>query len=387
MIILRKLGRPQVCNVILSDPLTGIVDGVNQIFYTLYDYTPGRIEIVYNNHILTSPEDFQETGPREITFTNLTPTDISLFRVTYETGDIRVVGPSTTLSSFLGLDDTPTTYSGFNNSYLRVNSDGNAIEFVSPTEGIREGITNVLSGISSTSISFDSQLSTDEYIVAVNLENKLDGNPSVYPTLVKDKTVSGFTVDFSGETDSDNYYLNWRATLPGYGSFTGGGSGTTKLSEDYSPKLSGDLDVGGHLVMLDAVPSGISMHGYETGYSGEASEMYVSDNPTGFACPLYMQPNGNWAAACAASGIYHMPCTALALEEGDGGVKKIFWKGNIKKGSWNWVPGSKIYISTVEGAITDVKPGVDSWKQVIGMAITSNTIRFDPDLSSENPIS
>lgn len=382
MIILRKLGRQQVCKVILLDPLTGIVDGVNQVFYTLYDYTPGRIEIVYDNHVLTSPDDFQETGPREITFTNLTPIDISLFRATYETGDDRIVGPS----DFLGLSDTPTTYSGFKNNYLRVNSAGDAIEFVSPTEGMREGVTNVLSGISSTSISFDSQFSTDDYIVSVNLENKLDINPSVYPTLIKDKTINGFTVDFSGEIDSDNYYLNWKATLPGYGSFTGGGSSSvTNLSEDYTPRLSGDLNVGNHLVMLDVAPSGISMHGYETGYSGEASEMYVSDNPTGFACPLYMQPNGNWGAACAASGIYHMPCTALALEEDDGSIKKILWKGNIKKGTWNWIPGDRIYVSTIEGAITSVKPNGDSWKQVIGMAITPNTIRFDPDLDSENP--
>jgi hypothetical protein len=113
--------------------------------------------------------------------------------------------------------------------------------------------------------------------------------------------------------------------------------------------------------------------------------MYVSDNPTGFACPLYIKTDGTFAAACAASGIYHMPCMALALEEDDGGIKKIFWDGIIRKGTWNFTPGQKIYVSTVEGAITNVKPNGGSWPQLIGVAITTDSFKFNPDLNSENP--
>lgn len=287
-------------------------------------------------------------------------------------------------SSFLELTDTPTTYSGFENSFLKVNAPGNSIEFVPINANTQAGIVNIPAGTSSVSVDFSNQYPSIDYILAVSLENKIDVEPSVYPILVKDKTINGFDVYFSGEIDSSNYYLNWKATFSDIEVYNPGGSGITELSEDSSPELGGDLDIGSHLVMLDVAPSGINLHGYEVGYSGEASEMYVSDNPTGFACPLYMQSNGNWGAACAASGVYNMPCAALALSEEYGEFTKIFWKGNIRKEIWNWTPGNKIYVSTVEGALTNVKPNGGSWPQVVGIAISPDTIRFDPDLSSEN---
>lgn len=286
--------------------------------------------------------------------------------------------------SFLELTDTPTTYSGFENAYLKVNAPGDSIEFSPINANTQAGIINIPAGASSFSIDFSNQYPSSDYILAVSLENKIDTEPSVYPILVKDKTVSGFDVYFSGEIDSSNYYLNWRATFVDTDVYNTGSSGITELSEDNSPELGGDLNIGSHLTILDPAPSGINLHGYEVGYSGEASPMYVSDNPTGFACPLYMKSDGNWGAACAASGIYNMPCTALALEEGYGEVVKILWRGNIRKEIWNWTPGNKIYVSTVEGALTNIKPNGGSWPQVVGIAIASDTIRFDPDLTSEN---
>ena len=268
------------------------------------------------------------------------------------------------------------------NYYLNWEATGN-ISALAPVIGVYdvEGIINVLYEAHSVYVTFVDQLPTDEYVLNVSLENKVDISPSVYPILIKDKTIVGFTADFSGEIDSNNYYLNWKATFSSLESFP---PNNMDLSDDLSPELSGDLNVGSNLIMLDPDPNGINIHGYGVGYSGEASEMYVSDNPTGFGCPLYMQSNGNWAAACAASGIYNMPCTALALEEDYGEIKKILWKGIIKKGIWNWTPGNKIYVSTVEGALTNIKPNGASWIQVIGMAIAPDTIRFSPDLASEN---
>lgn len=511
MIILRKLGKQSSCRVILADTLSGQTDGQNQTFSVSNEYTPGRIEILYNGQVLTSPTDFEETGPQEITFVYLKPTDITVLRANYEMGDCGQEGGSSAsnfleledtpydytshggklvsvrddetgltfidsfpiTTNFLDLLDTPTTYSGFENRYVRVKATGDGLEFAvpcgDPQEGtlnipdgvsnlditfaeefdddtfvliislenrgddhpsvfptliknksksgfsvefsgnidsgnyylnwraaspclepatasgdIQDGIENIPTGVSSTEILFPHRFNTDDFVLTVSLENKLDAEPSVYPVIVKNRTVDGFTAEFSGNIDSENYYLNWRATLMGPGSYPLCG-GITELSEDLSPELGADLNVGDHLVMLDPSPNGMSVHGYEIGYSGEASEMYVGDNPTGFACPLYMRPDGTWAAACAASGIYHMPCAALALEEDDGDVKKIFWKGIIRKGIWNWTPGSKIYVSTVEGALTSAKPNGGSWPQVIGIAISSDSIRFDPDLNSENP--
>ena len=412
MIILRKLGKPDPCRVIISDSLTGTADGSNQKFYVSYEYAPDHIEIIYNGQVLTSPSDFTETGLKEITFVYLKPTDITALTANYETGDcdgivptflrledtpanyvsqankIVVVKADETgltfidqaegLTNFIELTDTPTTYSGFENHYVKVNQDGSALNFVLPEGEVQEGIENIPNGVSSTAVSFDHRFDSDLYVLTVSMENKVDSEPSVYPTLIKDKTDTGFTVDFSGDTDSSNYYLNWRATLSGTGTVGGSGAGIYELSDDLSPELGGDLDVGDNLIILDTSPNGQSIHGYDVGASGDASEMYVSDNPTGYACPLYMKSDGTWATCCAASGTHHMPCAAMALEEDDGAIKKILWKGNIRKGGWSWTPGQTMFVSTIKGAITNVEPNGGSWVQPIGIAISSDTIRFDP---------
>jgi hypothetical protein len=173
MIILKKIGRQEIRRIMLSDPLFGVADGINQVFNTFYEYTPGRIEIIYDKQVLTSPIDFLESGPQEITFKYLRPLDLSLFSVSYET------------------------------SY-----------YTNPTTDIQEGITNITSGASSIFIAFAIRLTNKEYVLTVDLENSIDTDPSIYPILIRNKTVDGFTIDFSGEIDSDNYYLNWKASLP-----------------------------------------------------------------------------------------------------------------------------------------------------------------------------
>jgi len=229
--------------------------------------------------------------------------------------------------------------------------------------------------------------------LTLGLENRGDPEPSVYPMLIENKSNSGFDINFSGEIDSDNYYLNWLATVSGISS---GGSSTVSGScnclenvvEDATPELGGDLEVGSNLVMLDTTPSNTTISGgFIRGYSGEASEMYVSINNAsddGFACPLYMRSNGTWGTCDATDSSGQMPCMALALEGGDGATKNILWKGIIRKGEWSWTPGSLIYVSTVEGSLTDAAPTGDDWAQPIGLAISSDTIRFDPGSSLLN---
>jgi len=149
------------------------------------------------------------------------------------------------------------------------------------------------------------------------------------------------------------------------------------LADDLDPKLSNSLKVGNHSIVYDINPKNDVIHGYEIGWSGETSFMNVVRNDIGFACPLYMTEKGQWAQCSAEHGTKKMPCRALALEEGEG-TKEILWKGIIRKGTWSWTPGNTIYVSTVEGALTKVKPIDGSWAQPIGMAISKDIIRFDP---------
>jgi hypothetical protein len=74
----------------------------------------------------------------------------------------------------------------------------------------------------------------------------------------------------------------------------------------------------------------------------------------------------------------------LALEEDDQAAKTILWEGKIRKSIWNWTPGDTIYVSTVEGAITNAKPTGGAWVQPIGYAISQDTIKFDPNYDPDD---
>lgn len=191
MIILRKIGKQSSCNVVLSDPLQGAADGINQTFTVTYEYNPGRIEIIYNGQVLTSPVDFEETGPNEITFVYLKPEDITVLSANYEIGNCEYDDGSDPsepgATNFLALTDTPTTYSGFNSHLVRVNEDGSGLEFVLPEGETQEGIQNIIDGVSSTAVSFQRPFSNTDYVLTVGLENKLDSEPSIYPVLIRIK--------------------------------------------------------------------------------------------------------------------------------------------------------------------------------------------------------
>lgn len=386
MITLKRLGTQQIYRVVLSDSLTGNTDGINQVFYVANEYSTNRIEIIYNGQVLLSPNDFLETGPKEITFVSIKPTNSDVIVANYETGyysSAEGIGPL----SFLGLNDTPKDYSGFENHFVRVNATGNALDFYLPEVDVQEGVVNIPIGVSTTTINFESSFSNISYVLTLGLENTVDLYPSIYPAIIIDKTIDSFTINFSGEIDSSNYYLNWRATLSGIGinsssNNTDSNLYLSALSDDESPTLSNNLEVGSNLILIDNAPSNVTISGgYVRGYSGEASNMFVSSNSSsgdGWGVPLYMTSGGTWGTCTAISGSTQMPCAAMSLEGGDGDIKKILWKGIIRKGEWNWTPGKVLYVSTVEGAITQVMPNNGHWKQPIGIALKNDTIRFDP---------
>jgi len=258
MIVLRKLGPggQGTTSVVVADPLIGVKDGVNQIFNTNYEYITDRISVFYNGQALHSPDDFVQSGPTEITFIHVFPLSNSEIRGTYETldssgannidhgklsglndddhpqyhtderGDARYYTQDQvdTISgslyqsiidhhdTFLGLLDTPATYSGNAGKYVRVKDDGNGLEF-SELQDDFNGKEPINVGATSVFVPFSTAVSTADYAVTVSLENKLDITPSIYSTLVSDTTTSGFTVLFSGDMDSPNYKLNWMAKI------------------------------------------------------------------------------------------------------------------------------------------------------------------------------
>jgi len=168
---------------------------------------------------------------------------------------------------FLDLVDTPPTYSGYGDCLVKVNSAETGLEFISvsgilsnidhgsllglddddhllyvPRDGTR-GFTATVSGVyptayyhlttkqyvdertidhesgrvalslndSSKAITFDTAFVNTNYSLSVIMRNTVDASPSIYPMIVTATTVSGFTVLFSGDIDSNNYYLEYIA--------------------------------------------------------------------------------------------------------------------------------------------------------------------------------
>jgi len=240
----------------------------------------------------------------------------------------------------------------------------------------KSGSESVINGSTGTSVSFSTAFPNDDYALFVSLENITDSPASEYAINIDGKTASGFSVHYSGDIDSDNYILNWYATTSGIH----GGNYISELADDSSPELSNDLDLNSYGINLDTTPSGQVVSTQIIGYSGEISTMQIDLNDTGLngiGVPLHMKSNGHWERCTAASGTTRMPCAALSIEQGTGS-KKILWKGIMRKGSWSWTPGNIIYVSTVDGALTSTAPiNAGAWVQPIGVAIASDTIRFD----------
>lgn len=296
--------------------------------------------------------------------------------------------------SFTNLIDAPTTYSGFEDCYVKVNSTGDGLYFSSVYNNIQDGVIKIDNGAPFIYATFTAPLNTPEYSLSVSIENKIDNNPSVYSTLIVDKTVYGFKVIFSGDIDSDNYYLNWQIIASSivndktltYSDRSVQDKELNTLEDTvYSsePEYVDDLHTDNNLILIDPYPISTTVSGgYVRGYNGEASEMFVAINNSsvgdGFGTPLYMRPDGKFGTCTAISGSMQMPCLAIAIEGGDGDYKKILWNGIIRKGEWSWTPGKTIYVSTVEGALTQAMPNNGHIKQPIGIAIQSDTIKFNP---------
>lgn len=170
MIILRKIALPEIQEIyrngtIIADTVSGTLNGSNQVFYTTYNYKRDRIDLHFNGQALHAPYDFTQTGDNEITLIYITPKSNEHLRATYEL-------------------DT----SGYDPSY--------------------RGKTPVLFNSKSQAVIFPSPLIDITYNINIELVTT-DGDPSIYSVVVGNKTLTGFTVFFSGEIDSNNYILEW----------------------------------------------------------------------------------------------------------------------------------------------------------------------------------
>ena len=365
MIILRKTASSTPgTSAAIAQELSGVVNGVNKIFTTPHNYRSNRISLLFNGQSLHSPNDFLETDNNEITFTYIAPISRDVLRVMYEYDDSSGGGVSDH-GDLTGLsDDDHTQYltTARGDSRYYTHDEVDSMIGISKT-----GQFNLVSGTSSVSISFNSSFSTTDYSLSVSMINTVDSDSASYTHSITSKSISGFDVSFSGDIDTNNYVLDWIATTSGINP----NNCISDVSNDTAPQLGGNLDLSDYSIVMDSLPDS------NYGASGMIYNMQVDWNDTGVGCPLHMDTDGHLIQCTAVSGSTSMPCSMLALEAGTG-TKRVLWSGSLRNDSWSWSQGDRIYVSTVDGALTNVKPNNGHWKQEIGVASYSNVVLFRP---------
>ena len=80
---------------------------------------------------------------------------------------------------------------------------------LSGTRMALNGRISLINGQSYISVIFDNEQSNTNYSISTTVVNTTDSIPSIFIGTVANKTVNGFTVDFNGDIDSANYYMDW----------------------------------------------------------------------------------------------------------------------------------------------------------------------------------
>ena len=96
---------------------------------------------------------------------------------------------------------------------------------------------------------------------------------------------------------------------------------------------------------------------------------------------VYLNSDGKYYKATS-TDITKVPGIGLVLQTIDTNAHgRVLIYGTIRYDSWSWTPGSLLYLDTAVGSITSDRPyTAGSIVQVIGCAISSNKIIFNPSI-------
>ncbi len=135
--------------------------------------------------------------------------------------EVQSPGYALTVNMFNERDASPSIYShiitdkslhGFNILFSDSMDSPNYSMSYDYDNSDNSGIINVPDGTNVITVNIPPPpeiIDDTSYTVAVSLSNTVDANPSLYNYSVIERTSSYFTVQFSGDIDSSNYYLEW----------------------------------------------------------------------------------------------------------------------------------------------------------------------------------
>ena len=146
------------------------------------------------------------------------------------------VGGATT---FVGLTDTPANFTGQQNKFVKVNSGGNALEFVADP--------GYLTSVPAQS--FASLTGKPTTIAGYGITDAFDGdynNLSNKPTIPSAYANSDVDAHLNQSNPTAGYVLSWNGS--DYAWVSNGSGGLTDLVNDTTPQLGGTLDANGNTI-------------------------------------------------------------------------------------------------------------------------------------------
>jgi hypothetical protein len=231
-----------------------------------------------------------------------------------------------------------------------VNDGSNNWSFITPGGTVTFGLDNAAGGIGQVVFAADD-----------------DDTGGIITFQVPTSYRAGFGVDeYKMQIDEDNFMF--------------GPTGNTTMLK-YNPSKT-QLEVNSTNFMVDwrlfEGPSSV-----DGKYQGDIIERIIDTAAAIAGEGLFLAADGNYEhsdADAAAS----MPCVAIAGEDYEASTEKVLLiRGMFTHDVWDWsAPGVTIYVDVAAGGFTETAPsGSGDQVQVVGYALTDDTIWFDPDLT------
>jgi len=134
-----------------------------------------------------------------------------------------------------------------------------------------------------------------------------------------------------------------------------------------------DIVVNLNVNASDATYSGLTIT--RTVKTGSAAEA--------FGQCMFVNSSGELEAADADAST-SMPCVCILVTAGEGASKKCVINGTVTETDWNWTVGGLLYVgtdpATTTGLTQTAPSGTGDQVQVVGVALSADTILFQPSL-------
>ncbi len=179
----------------------------------------GDVEVTQdgNNRVTV---DIQAAEIKQVGITNLVLNDTNksiifdtAFTDTNYILDVTITNTTDSPPSIYFLTVTSKLTTGFSVDLSgTIDSNNYKLEWLAIKKADRQsGIIAITNGSTSRAVTLNNPFSDTSYSIGISLLNSIDGTVSIYGAIVSSKSNTGFTVDFSDNIDSGNYYLEWSA--------------------------------------------------------------------------------------------------------------------------------------------------------------------------------